>query len=513
MYSDVVRVHVSELHGVQGVRKEAESAGEQARLDAERRWLDRAAHPGVVQRLPGSSSGALWTRDVGGPPLARLGPLDPAVLSGIGAAAATILADLHDIGIAHGDPSAEHVLVDAEGRPVLCSFGLAGAATAEATRQDVRVLAGALSRTPCTGIPRRLRMVLDRAGRPGRGPSARELARALAGAVPEPRLARPATACEASPRTDLRAPAPGLALPAGPEADHRDQLPSSPTAPSDPISGTALAAGAPGQQDPLPGPAKRLGPPGARKPAGSRSRTRRPSALVQAGAALVLLVALCTGLLVGWSRPSRHGAPPRARLRSAAVAGTRYPGASTTGAPARSARATGGAVPGSPAGAPREAAHDDRRHPSNGETGSTVPVRHSPDATAGSPITAARRRSRRAADPQCPTADAGCAPLPTHGGVFTAAGRSWSVSDPADVVALGRWTCAGALPAVLDTSTGQLWVFPAWGRVTGRPVALVAGAQSISVLPGETGCDLLAVRRRDGQVVVVDPRQELSRGG
>ncbi|HET9071217.1 MAG TPA: hypothetical protein VFN60_04830 [Acidimicrobiales bacterium] len=100
--------------------------------------------------------------------------------------------------------------------------------------------------------------------------------------------------------------------------------------------------------------------------------------------------------------------------------------------------------------------------------------------------------------------------MAVHGGVFVDAGRRWAVSDPADIVTLGRWTCAQPLAAVLDTATGQIWVFPSWGRVTARPVADVAGAASLLTVPGRNGCDLLSVRRRRGNAVLVDPRPELT---
>ncbi|MST34877.1 hypothetical protein GHK86_19390, partial [Acidimicrobiaceae bacterium USS-CC1] len=157
-------------------------------MAAERHWLTRAAHPGVVRLLPAEGSDALWLRDVGSRSLAALTPLEPAALCGLGAATATVLGDLHDLGIAHTAPTADHVLVDPDGRPVLCSFGRATRATPDAMALDVRLLADALAGAGGTGIPRRARKALERAGRCRRGYSARTLARELAAAVGEPRL-------------------------------------------------------------------------------------------------------------------------------------------------------------------------------------------------------------------------------------------------------------------------------------------------------------------------------------
>ena len=47
----------------------------------------------------------------------------PAGIAGLVVALATTVADLHDLGVAHTRLTAEHVLLDHAGRPVLCGFG------------------------------------------------------------------------------------------------------------------------------------------------------------------------------------------------------------------------------------------------------------------------------------------------------------------------------------------------------------------------------------------------------
>lgn len=56
------------------------------------------------------------------------------------ASLATTLADLHDAGVTHRDLHAEHVLIGADGRLVLCGFGRSGAADADGVETDVRAL-------------------------------------------------------------------------------------------------------------------------------------------------------------------------------------------------------------------------------------------------------------------------------------------------------------------------------------------------------------------------------------
>ena len=95
------------------------------RVEAETAALAAAGHPGVVE-LVHASGDVLRTRLVEGTVLAQAGPLAPEEVAGLAAALATTLADLHDKGVVHGGVEAAHVIVAADGRPVLCSLGRGG---------------------------------------------------------------------------------------------------------------------------------------------------------------------------------------------------------------------------------------------------------------------------------------------------------------------------------------------------------------------------------------------------
>ena len=185
------------------VRKEAGTAGEQDRLAHEAEVLAAAPHPGVVElvavehRGPGRGVGALVLRTVGAGSLAGVGGLPASEVGALGAAVVTVLADLHDIGVIHGDVTAAHVLLDDDGRrPVLCSLGRGtcpgqpdGPTPADDVAAAGALLAGLLSPGvgPSTPLVRALARATD--PRPSRRPSARRLAGVLtelAGATPRP---------------------------------------------------------------------------------------------------------------------------------------------------------------------------------------------------------------------------------------------------------------------------------------------------------------------------------------
>src|SRR6202023_520566 len=93
------------------VLKVATTAGDADRLDREAAVLAAARHPGVVQ-VRASGPKALSFKAVNGCCLSDIGALEPAEVAGIGCALATILADLHDLGIVHGAVEPSHVLID-----------------------------------------------------------------------------------------------------------------------------------------------------------------------------------------------------------------------------------------------------------------------------------------------------------------------------------------------------------------------------------------------------------------
>jgi hypothetical protein len=191
------------------VRKIAGCDAERTRLAGEAAALSAAAHPGVVRllrRLGGDPPRELVFEEVRGHPLTELGkPLDWSEIAGLGAAVATTLADLHDIGVVHGSVSEEHILVDEEARPVLCGFG---SAKRYRDRSEVRARAAADEASLATLLlrlgpeppPRSVSRILRSCSNPRRGMRARgcrALARALVEAVPDARL--PGSAVQQSP--------------------------------------------------------------------------------------------------------------------------------------------------------------------------------------------------------------------------------------------------------------------------------------------------------------------------
>lgn len=108
----------------------------------------------------------------------------------------------------------------------------------------------------------------------------------------------------------------------------------------------------------------------------------------------------------------------------------------------------------------------------------------------------------------CPAVDRGCLPIPDPGVLQVATGR-YRIGGPGDVLVLGRWHCRSALPALLEPSTGELWVFDSWAVPgTARPARLLArvpGAVTLRVVPAPSGCDALRVTGRRGAGIVVHP--------
>lgn len=176
--------------GVDRVVKTASTAEERSRLRDEAEVLRRAAHPGVV-RVVAFTEGRLELERVGGGSLASRGDEPLEVTAGWGAALATTLADLHDVGCTHGSIDAGHVLFDADGRPVLCGFGRAAGGTGsewqERVRRDVSALATLIRERLPPGAPRKLARALSKAAGGG-GVGARRLARLLVEEVPGARI-------------------------------------------------------------------------------------------------------------------------------------------------------------------------------------------------------------------------------------------------------------------------------------------------------------------------------------
>lgn len=193
--------------GRQVAVKRAETPDEAARLRREADLLEVAAHPGLIEivRWQDGAAAELSTVWVGGPSLAEAPPLDIEEVAGVVAAAASTLADLHAAGLVHGSVEPSHVLLDADGRPVLCGLG-SGGVTGERCGEDLMlepasdvaglgaVLGHLLARVP--GRPRggnvdSLRRLAGQAAGPVEArPTARGLADAVHDAVGGARLPR-----------------------------------------------------------------------------------------------------------------------------------------------------------------------------------------------------------------------------------------------------------------------------------------------------------------------------------
>ncbi|MFN2505351.1 MAG: hypothetical protein ABR540_14195, partial [Acidimicrobiales bacterium] len=112
------------------VEKRAASTEEATRLRREADLLEVAAHPGLVEliSIDDAPEPRLRTGRVDGPSLADVQGLGVDEVAGVVAALASTIADLHAMSLVHGAVAPEHVVLDEEGRPVLCSLGYGGLA-------------------------------------------------------------------------------------------------------------------------------------------------------------------------------------------------------------------------------------------------------------------------------------------------------------------------------------------------------------------------------------------------
>ena len=252
---------------------------------------------GSADPLRRPAAAALRSHDAGGAVRARR-------------AVATVLADLHDLGIVHGAIGADHILVGPEGHPVLCGFGSSAPLEDGDPAADVRELAATMAGRLGPGVPGRLSRVLTKGmgcgGPRGRGwrligrfrpaaPPARAFAAALAGAMADRRLPqlrarasgdvavmevdlplrRPGTDPQPEKATDGRAAGPAVA----PAARRRSRRPRPPS----PVAG---------------------------RPAPVRRRRRGPGPRILAVAVVALAVAAATAVLLSRGGSASRAAPP-----------------------------------------------------------------------------------------------------------------------------------------------------------------------------------------------------------
>ena len=309
--------------------------------------------------------------------------LSPTLMARMGAALATTLADLHDIGVVHRCLEPGHVLIDGSSRPILCGFGssryAAGTEPLEQWRRDDVAALARLLISACTAAP---------------GPRAAAVLHAAASG-------RTRTGLRRRP-VDARNIARTLAGAAGPaSAARRDET--------------------------------------LRVPAATRGRLR----------------------------VSRRAGRTRLALMGLVIAG----GLAVI-AVLRPSAANSSAVPPPPA-------------PSRAALAST----------------AAR----------CPPQDDDCVPLPDGGSATGRVGLGYRIVGASGVVVLGRWDCRSpATPAVLDRSTGRVWVFDSWpgvgGRAVARLVAVAPAGSNLRVVPQmHEGCDRIEITGSGRPARVVSP--------
>ncbi|HET9690845.1 MAG TPA: hypothetical protein VFP61_06810 [Acidimicrobiales bacterium] len=160
----------------------AASEADAARLAHTAAVLRAIVHPGVVELVDAPASGERLVTRWAGDPLDQRAPLTTPEVAGLGAAAATVLADVHSLGWAHGNVGVEHLLVADDGRPTWCGWGAATAGGDPTT--DVVALASVLRAALPVGaaLPRRLARALADAA------AGRLDAAALARRLGDPRL-------------------------------------------------------------------------------------------------------------------------------------------------------------------------------------------------------------------------------------------------------------------------------------------------------------------------------------
>jgi hypothetical protein len=452
-----MEVRCERVVGADWIITRAETDDEEVRLRHEAGQLRAAAHPGVVELGPwtGERPVELRTR-LAGRPLIDVGPLAAAEVSGLGAAVATVLADLHDVGVVHGALRPDHILVGPDGRPVLCGFGSSTTVEAGDPTLDVRDLAAILAERLDAGAPRRLTTFLARtaAGGGRREVSARALASRLGDLMPDRCL--PSVDESGVGRAAGRA----VGTPSGPDVE--------------------VGAGR------IVGPA--AGDDGATGGLGIVCTAGRPSA---AGGVLRL-----HPLRLAGDAPSTRAAP-EARVEVAGGAEPARPHRRPLGAPPAGGATPGEERPGTPGHGNRWLQNrslqnrwlQNRWRVAAGAVAVVVVAAGIGLWIVGRPVASAAA---------CPRTDAGCGPVPlVRGQLVTTAGR-FVIGLPDPVVVLGRWGCSQvSLPAALDRRTGQVWAWPAWAPssdgVRAVPVVTSPGASSLRVIPGRSGCDRLDV--------------------
>ena len=453
----------------------AERAGD---IEREAEMLKSLDHPGVVRFIgtvdTPDGGRAMHTEFVSSDTWATRPLTDPAERAAGVAALAAVVADLHDLGIAHCQLSTAHVLHGEGDRPVLCGLRLAAEASRSNRHADLVALADLCHDPSLEGGPLtpKLSSLAD-ATRAGRL-SARELARRLDLLVPKrSTVAEPIRTAgggggsgsggrhkNRSRRRSLMAAGALLAASAAALAvgiwSRGDQAVSTPATI---IDGTEPTDGSSSQAGSIDAPeaAEASDPPGA---------------------------------VTAAARDTAADAGPAADADTTAAAGPDPPGSVT-------AADAGSAVGGNAAAAAGPAAYPAPMVPGILDRGSGT----GPDRVGGSagvdPI------SVPSGSPPAPTADSADRGRPEDpaghetGAVLEHGGDRYVVGAPGDFVQTGDWDCDGqATPAIVRPSTGHVVLFDAWpapDQSISMPVRWQVEAPTGAEAVSHGSCDLLRV--------------------
>jgi eukaryotic-like serine/threonine-protein kinase len=445
------RVRVDQLGDGLVALKSAIDEEDTVRLLREAAVLAVASHPGVVvvQGVRDAEGRpALATSWVGARSLADVGSLPPHQVAATVSAVASTVADLHELGIVHGqlgDPS--HVLLDTQGRPVLCGFGRARLIDRGSTLGHADHGAPCSSdRTPSpsddvAGLGSLLGVLLE-AEPLFEFPRTRRAARRAAGSTDDLRralltLADHASADDQTCRPTARALAASLQRLA-PEAS----LPADTTAPTD----------GPNVRDDADDAIERLRATVA-EPTGTTARWRRRAPAIVGALVASLVVALTVGVL----------SPDRT---------------------------SGGLANGPP-------------RPADTTTAAASPSRSRPSTTSSPPPTAPAELPTAPDPTQAATVGATGADSVT---VIELDGQRYEVGVPGDQVLVDDLACDGRRrAALLRPSTGEVYVFDSWAQpgidLVARPLATLEPAARIDLDHSDPGCPRLIGVLADGRVV------------
>jgi hypothetical protein len=463
-------------------------------------------HPGVVELVAdreGDDGPELWTRWVGSRSTADLTtPLDPDLAAGLALAVGSTLQDLHRLGVVHTALDPTHVLLDPQGRPVLCGFGGAATVGAPLPPDDLGLERDGTAEATLdvAGLGELLAAWLGQdldhgtsaegQGPPGRREARRRpsgQARRLLGIADQARHPDPSDRPGLRAVLDaLRAAAPGASL--GPGAD----APATPGPTGDGVVGIDTAERpspiwAPTEAATIATPTEvRIDAPvvglGGHDPAGWLPEP--DDALLDAGD---------RGM---WDE--LHGLRPSADDLPAGRTRWRAGAAASVAALAAFVVVSGALTWPSGGDRPDPAALD------VAAPGAPTPSEQVADAPTTTRATAPTTSPPATSPPSTLAATTGAAPVIVH------EDRRYQVGVAGDLALVGDWRCdGGALVALYRPSSGAVFVFESWPRpgerVESTAVTVASSGSSVTADARPDGCVDLVVRKGDTELARFGP--------